>query len=252
MAKKHAPSRTLISAQSLEFVARCTRSINYLGRIQANSECRQCKALAVAAMYVLQRSFRGSSFPTVGRLTDLFAKELGASGKEKWAIQLAEQQYQTLDHLRDWGRGVWEKIDTVNVEAETHFGLFTIHQLIHSVMCIDDWYTVVRFTCDSSHPDQFLNYVTLHASYWLREAYGVDRNKVMVVRLTPTGPEFNLQEMGLKTEILRQAIETILSAVSARDVRTADEQEAALAILPPNPGPHCYSCLGCFETETTT
>jgi hypothetical protein len=201
---------------------------------------------------MLQRSFKGTRLPTLDFLTKIYAQAIGGSPDQIWATRYAQDQKAVLDHLRDWGKGVWEKIDSVNVAAESHHGLFTIHQLVDVVLKVEGRYVIGQFSCDSRHAEQVLHYRTLHASLWLREAYDVDYNDVMVIRLTQHGPEFNLQPLGLDTKILRNAIHSILSRVSTGAPKTTQEHDEALALLSPNPGEHCHACLSCFEGREQT
>ena len=249
MAKTNPVGRFLLSAQDLEHVARCSRSMNYLNRIRANLLCKQCVGLAAAGRYMLQRSFRGTRLPTLDFLTKIYAQAIGGTQEQIWAIRHAQEQRGVLDHLRDWGKGVWEKIDAVNVSAETHHGLFTIQQIIDVILKVNGRYIVGQFSCDAKHAEQILHYKTLHASLWLREAYDVENNDVMMIRLTPHGPEFNTQPLGLDTKILRNAIHSILSKVDTGSPKSALEHEQALAALPPNPGEACHSCMGCFYSN---
>jgi len=247
MAKTNPAGRFLLSAQDLEHVARCPRSINYLGRIRSSLACKQCSGLGAAGRYMLQRSFRGTRLPTLEFLTKIYAQAIAGGEADIWASQYAHNQKAVLDHLRDWGKGVWEKIDAVNVAAETHHGLFTIQQLVDVVLKVDGRYVIGQFSCDSKHAEQVLHYRTLHASLWLREAYDVDSNDVMIIRLTPHGPEFNQQPLSLDTKILRSAIQSILLRVNTGAPKTTEEHDEALALLPPNPGSHCHECMACFQ-----
>ena len=245
MPKTNPAGRFLITGQDLESLARCSLSMNYLSRIQANLNCRDCVGLGAAGRYMLQRSFRGTRVPTPEFLTKTYSQAIDPTGAG-WATRYAYDQRAVLDHLRDWGKGVWEKIDSVNVAAETHHGLYTIHQLIDVILKVDGRYVMGQFSCNAKHAEQILHYRTLHASLWLREAYDVETNDVMIIRLTPHGPEFNTRTLGLSTKILRNAITSILSKVDTGAPKTAAEHEQALAALPPNPGEHCHACLGCF------
>ena len=251
MAKSNSTGRILISASDLEHVSRCPQAMNYLPRIRANISCKSCIGLAAAGRYMLQRSFRGTRLPTLEFLVKTYAQSIGGVPEQPWATRYAKEQKAALDHLRDWGKGVWEKIDAVNIAAETHHGLFTIHQLI-DVILIDksnDTYILGQFSCDSNHPEQVLNYKTLHASLWMRDHYGIETNDVMVIRLTPHGPEFNIQSLGLSTNILRKSISSILSTVDLGIFKTSEDRDKAVSLLPPNPGEHCHVCLGCFQTQ---
>jgi hypothetical protein len=241
--------RFLISAANLEAIARCPLSVNYLSRIQSHTTCQFCIGLKAATTYLLQRSFRGTHLPTTKRLQEIFARSLVLMGDRPWAESIAGTQTAILDHMRDWGLGVWEKIDGVNIEAETHHGAFTIHQLIDAVLKFEDNYILTRFICESQHKEQFLTYQTIHGSLWLREAYGIETNKVMIIQLTPWGPRFNPQTLELSTKILRNSIDNILSTIEIRDAKTPEEHENKLACLPANPGPLCYDCGGCFYND---
>lgn len=247
MAKTNPQGRFLLTAGDLEQIARCPKSIKYLNRVRLNQSCKACLGLGAAGRYMLQRSFRGTRLPTLDFLTKVYAQAVGWTSETPWVIRLAQEQRPILDHLRDWGKGVWEKIDAVNVAAETHYGLYTVQQLIDVILKVDNSYVLGQFSCGAPHSEQIYHYRTLHASLWMRETYGIETNDVMIIRLTPHGPEFNTQRMGLSTLILRQSIETILSRVHTGSPKTVEEHEAALSLLPPNPGDHCFSCLGCFD-----
>lgn len=223
--------------------------MNYLPRIRANNSCISCIGLAAAGRYMLQRSFRGTRLPTLEFLAKTYAQSISGVPEKDWATLYAKEQKAALDHLRDWGKGVWEKIDSVNVAAETHHGLFTIHQLIDVILKVNDTYILGQFSCDSSHPEQILNYRTLHASLWMRDAFKIDTNDVMVIRLTPHGPEFNTQSLGLSTKILRESISSILSTVDIGAFKTPEDRDYTMLLLPTNPGEHCHVCLGCFQTQ---
>lgn len=250
MTKTSSPSRIIISGNDLESIARCPKSFSYLGRIQVNTTCKRCYAFSQVGCYVLQRSFRGLHFPSIKRLTELYALSLGDGKLDSWSLQDAKEQYSTLDHLRDWGRGVWDKIDVVNAKAESHFGFFTVTQLIDAVLCIDGIYTLVYFSCNSKHQEQVMNYKVFHGSYWLRESFRAPRNNIMIIRLTPHGPEFHVQAVEFTTELLETTITNILSRVTPKDWETVDEYEKMLENLVPIPGEHCYNCMACFNINT--
>jgi hypothetical protein len=223
--------------------------MNFLPRIRANNACKSCIGLAAAGRYMLQRSFRGTRLPTLEFLVKTYAQAIGGVPEQSWATMYAREQMAVLKHLQIWGKGVWEDIDSVNVAAETHHGLFTIHQLIDVILISNDSYILGQFSCDSSHPEQVLNYKTLHASLWMREKYGIETNDIEIIRLTPHGVERHPQSLGLSTNIIHKSISSILSTVDLGVFKTSEDRDRAVSLLPPNPGEHCHVCLGCFSTQ---
>ena len=239
--------RIFLTADELERIARCPRSIGHLDRIEAAVECPHCRALADLGKELLKRAFRNAVRPHTAALLEELEQ---AYVRRDDVYDPSPKDAAMVNDLATWCFGVGERVNMVDVPAETHFGMFTVTDTIDAVIYDVDEFAVVRFLCGrphaSSHAERVMNYRSLHARLWTEEKYEIDSSTCLVVR--PSGSMIRLERFdnAVPAHILRASIEHILSSVFIPD-RDERAYAAKASQLPAIYGDHCWSCMACFR-----
>lgn len=234
--------RLVIGADELEAVARCPHALNFLDRIGHARACPACDAVAAAGRYLLKQVARDLRRPpTVGAVRREYRK-----ARRSRHLDAAEEAREAavVAALFDWSREVAERVNLVDVLAETHLGAWTVRGRIDAVLHgAGNDFSVVKFCCGRDHGEEVMNYEVLAARLWLREEYEADADSLLLV--APAGAAVRVQcfEQPIPASFLRASLIHILSGVGPGSPSDPDWPSE----LPPVYGEHCWSCNACFQ-----
>ena len=250
---EHIKNRIHISGPELTEIAQCPHSINYLDEINKHLFCIKCYALRKSAEYICLRAFRGGNQPSIATLNKKYISILINDGdfsisKAGTTSRLDEVILQDLVSI---GHRHSSVIDLVGEDIVIHMGRFSLHDRISLVLCKDDTYTLVDFSCSIRHPCLELSYSTMLKSLWMRREYGIETNQIANIRLSPSKrPVLEAMELCIDTAIIHQAIIDAIDKVDIGPIKTPEELsivEEARLDLPLIFGEHCMPCMKCFQ-----
>lgn len=237
--------RIHFTSLELEQIARCPHSINYIDRINASKACKRCEAFSEIGRFILQRNFRGGNLPTQKGVENAFSR---FCKKINYDHQITAYDKVMLHDLLVWGKGISDQINLVSADIVSHFGLYTVEDTIDAIIDDMDVFTIVQIICNEPHHERVMNYRALHASYWLRNNYNIEKNNLMMVKMTQEGVRVHRYNIPLSTELIKSSILHILSGVDGITPELIKDEEAIID-LPVSFGEHCWKCMACWENK---
>ena len=106
--------RIFLTADELERIARCPRSIGHLDRIEAAVECPHCRALADLGKELLKRAFRNAARPHTLTLLEELER---AYVRRDDVYDPSPRDAAMVNDLATWCFGVGERVSVIRLQS---------------------------------------------------------------------------------------------------------------------------------------